>query len=69
MSKGQPRYLSYLIRMWRVKTVRGWQWRASLESPGNGKRRGFPSIEHLIAFSRAQTGRRGPDSKEQGLYK
>jgi len=49
--------------MWQVKGKRGWLWRASLESPGSGERRAFPSFEHLIAFLRAQTGYQGLDGK------
>ncbi len=69
MSQDQPRYLSYLIRMWQVRTVTGWQWRASLESPGSGERRAFPSLDHLIAYLRAQTDRQGPGGVEEELGK
>jgi hypothetical protein len=54
MKQEQPHYLSYLVRMWRVEGKHGWQWRASLESPESGERRVFPSLEHMIAFLRAQ---------------
>jgi hypothetical protein len=54
MDSRRPRYLSFLIRLWQVKMRGGWQWRASLESPGSGKKQSFPSLEHLIAFLRAQ---------------
>jgi len=67
MSQVQPRYLSYLIRMWQVKGKRGWQWRAYVESPGSGERQAFPSLDHLIAFLRAQTGKWGPEGKEEEL--
>ncbi len=67
MSQDQPRYLSYLIRMWQVKTGQGWQWARLLESPGSGERRAFPSLEHLIAFLRAQTGRQGAGGVEEEL--
>jgi hypothetical protein len=63
MRQDRPRYLSYLIRMWQVKGRRGWQWRASLESPDSGERRSFPSLDRLIAFLRAQTGGEGPDDQ------
>ena len=67
MSQDRPRYLSYLIRLWQVKARRGWQWRASLESPGSGKRRAFPSLDHLIAFLREQTGEHELDNTEEKL--
>jgi hypothetical protein len=50
MSQDEPRYLSYLVRMWQIKTRRGYQWRASLESPGSGKRHTFPNLELLIGL-------------------
>lgn len=65
MSQDRPRYLSYLIRMWPVKEMRGWQWRASLESPGSGEQRFFPSLDHLISFLRAQAGSQVEDGKEE----
>ena len=55
MRQEQPRYLSYLLRIWQVKAKGGPQWRASLESPGNGEKRTFSSLELLIAFLQAQT--------------
>ena len=67
MRQDQSRYLSYLIRMWQVKAKRGWQWRASLESPGSGERRSFSSLEHMIAFLRAQTGQQGLDGTVEEL--
>ena len=31
-------------------------WRASLEAPRTGERRGFAGLEQLVAFFEAQTG-------------
>lgn len=64
MSHDRPRYLSYLIRMWRVKGMRGWQWRASLEDPGSGERHAFPSLELMFSFLQTQTGH--PELDDQG---
>jgi hypothetical protein len=70
MSQDRPRYLSYLIRMWQIKAKRGWQWRASLESPSSGRLRAFPSLDRLIAFLQAQTGHPElDDDKEEELNK
>jgi hypothetical protein len=55
MSDDRPRYLSYLLRLWQVKSRRGWNWRASLESPITGKRRGFQNIDGLMDFIQEQT--------------
>ena len=45
-----PRYLAYMLRLWRVEVEDGPTWRASLESPHNGERQGFASLEALFAF-------------------
>ncbi|MBN2394553.1 MAG: hypothetical protein JXR84_27730 [Anaerolineae bacterium] len=41
-------YFSYLLRIWR--TGKNSAWRASLEDPQTGERRGFGSFEALWAF-------------------
>ena len=50
MSGAEPRYLSYLLRLWQVRTEGQLVWRASLESPHTGERTGFLSLEALFAF-------------------
>lgn len=50
MTDEQPRYLSYLLRLWRVKVDGEFAWRASLESPNTGERRGFADLDSLYAF-------------------
>ena len=67
MSQERPRYISYLLRMWQVKGKPGWQWRASLESPGSGRLLAFPSLDHLISFLRAQSSQQGPGDEEEEL--
>jgi hypothetical protein len=74
MDEERPDYLSYLLRLWRVRE-RGppdgeppdsgvSAWRASLQSPGTGERIGFRTLEELFAFLRGQTGtRQGSDAK------
>jgi hypothetical protein len=53
-------YLSYLLRLWRVGGDGGTHreeeavWRASLESPHTGERRGFASLHELFAFLEAE---------------
>ena len=46
----EPVYLSYLLRLWRVKTASGTQWRASLENPVSGERQGFSDLEALFTY-------------------
>lgn len=50
----QRRYLSYLLRLWQTSDGQRLVWRASLESPGSGKRRGFASPKALFDFLKAQ---------------
>ena len=55
MSEKQPRYLSYLLRLWPVQENEHTTWRASLESAHTGERQGFADVEALSAFLREQT--------------
>jgi hypothetical protein len=63
MSKEQPAYLSYLLRLWRenddTDIHRAGErvfWRASLENSLTGKRQGFSSLNDLFAFLQRETG-------------
>lgn len=58
MAKQQSRrrYLSYLLRLWQTSDGGKLVWRASLETPGTGKRRGFASLDDLYGFLNGQTG-------------
>ncbi|MBN1886384.1 MAG: hypothetical protein JW850_00275 [Thermoflexales bacterium] len=51
----QERYLSYMLRLWETSSEDDHIWRASLESPGSGKRLGFASLEELFAFLKDET--------------
>ncbi len=53
----RPRYRSYLLRLWQISDGKKRIWRASLESPGSGERRGFADLEAMFDFLRDQTGR------------
>jgi hypothetical protein len=46
----ETRYLSYLLRLWAVKSAGGTYWRASLENPITGDRQGFPNLEALFTY-------------------
>jgi hypothetical protein len=50
---GPPRYGAYLLRYWEVRSDlpgRPSTWRFSLEEAGTEERRGFASLEDLVAF-------------------
>ncbi|UCC63663.1 MAG: hypothetical protein JSV36_00970 [Anaerolineae bacterium] len=70
MTDESPRYLAFMVRLWRTDTQEGPVWRASAESPHTGERQGFASLEALCAFlveeaRGAQTGTK-PESPEEG---
>ena len=50
MTKEQPAYQAYLLRLWQTKTG----WRASLEHPHSGERLGFATLEQLFVFLQEQ---------------
>ena len=71
MDKEQPDYLAYLLRLWRASDEDEAIWRASLESPHTGQRRGFASLTALFTFlekevSHAAQGRAAPSADEKG---
>ena len=55
MNKEQRRYISYLLRLWQIRSGSELVWRASLESPYTGERKGFASLADLFDFLRGQT--------------
>jgi len=65
MEKSQ-RYQSYLLRLWETCDGEKRVWRASLESPGSGERRGFASLEDLTRFLQAQTEADGGGERDTG---
>jgi hypothetical protein len=56
MDKEQPEYLSYLLRLWRVNGEGRTVWRASLENPHTGERRGFAHLADLFTYLEKETG-------------
>lgn len=63
MAISEQRYLSFLLRLWRVKRNGDLIWRASLDDPHTGERRGFASLATLMDFLKQQT--QGEDDKGQ----
>jgi len=54
-----------MLRLWPVEQDGEMVWRASLESPLTGERRGFATLEALIAFLQAEIIRaEGPKKPE-----
>ncbi len=63
-TQGQPDYLSYLLRLWRVTTAGQVAWRASLECPHSGERLGFADLESLWGFLQSQMLRQDGDPRD-----
>jgi hypothetical protein len=58
MNGERPAYRSYLLRLWRARASEGGAWRASLQDPHTGERRGFADLSQLLAFLEQQLGPR-----------
>jgi len=56
MSREQRGYLSYLLRLWQIRSEGKLVWRASLESPHTGERRGFANLADLFTFLEEEIG-------------
>ena len=46
----KPPYFAYLLRFWLTRDGGQWVWRASLEYPTTGERRGFASVPELMDY-------------------
>ena len=57
-------YCSYLLRLWQVRSGGELVWRASLEDPRTGIRRGFATLEQMFAFLQLGMGA-GPADQER----
>ena len=55
IDQDQPRYVSYLLRLWQTQHAGALVWRASLQSAHTGERRGFASLDELVAFLEQET--------------
>ena len=62
LGEGGGRYLAYMLRLWQVESEGGAVWRASLEDARTGERRGFSSLDALVAWLRKETGCAGEDA-------
>jgi hypothetical protein len=54
-----PRYQSYLLRCWEIRSQHPDQpptWRYSLQDPQTEQKRGFADLEELMAFLHAEFG-------------
>lgn len=49
------RYLSFLLRLWRVRAAGVPAWRVSLQRPGETEQRAFADLDEMVAFLREET--------------
>ncbi len=54
MAKQERRYWAFMLRLWQVGSGRAIAWRASLEDPHTGERKGFADLDSLLAFLKDQ---------------
>lgn len=62
--KKEKKYLSYLLRLWRVRVGGKPVWRGSLENPQTGERKGFANLSELIMYLKTQIGKNDQDIDE-----
>ncbi len=55
MANEKRGYRAYLVRLWRVMSAGRSVWRASVEDPHTGERRGFADLDALVAFLKNET--------------
>ncbi len=58
-----PKYLAYLIRLWREGDSKS--WRATLQNPHTGERRSFSDLATLLSFLEEQTHERRTPCQQQ----
>jgi hypothetical protein len=71
MSREQRGYISYLLRLWQIRSEGEPIWRASLESPHTGERWSFANLSDLFTFLEEETshavgGQIASDADEKG---
>ncbi len=47
--------MAFMVRLWRVDDERHPTWRASVQDPHTGERRGFTDLKELFTFLEEQT--------------
>lgn len=65
-----PRYQSYLLRCWEVRSQQPDQpatWRFSLQDPQTEQKHGFADLEELVGFLRFELDPSRPDELEEEL--
>ena len=70
MDEQRRAYISYLLRLQRVREHGRWIWRASLEDAESGERISFPDLQSLFCYlestTRSETPEEGADMALHG---
>jgi hypothetical protein len=67
MSDPRRGYVAYLLRLWQVCEGRNAVWRASLEDPHTGERRGFATLQELFTYLETEACRVDEDPSVSNL--
>jgi hypothetical protein len=65
VSRNEQRTISYLLRLWPIRTRGELVWRASLESAATGERRGFANLTDLFVFLEEEVARVDQDDRHR----
>lgn len=57
-----------MLRLWETSNGEKQIWRASLESPGTGQRRGFANLQSLVDYLQAQIEGLGEEDSEPDAW-
>jgi hypothetical protein len=67
MSDPRRGYVAYLLRLWQVCEGQNAVWRASLEDPHTGERRGFATLQELFTYLETEACQVDGDSPTSNL--
>jgi len=67
MSDPRRGYVAYLLRLWQVSEGQNAVWRASLEGPHTGERRGFATLQELFTYLETEACGVGEDPSTSDL--
>lgn len=62
-----PNYFAFLLRLWNEKKAGSGAWRASLEDPHSGERKGFANLKDLYEYLVSRTKSKHPADCEEEL--
>ena len=60
-------HLSFLLRLWQADSNHAETWRASLEDPSTGERKGFADVDALVGYLRSLVAETMPAEAEQNI--